>query len=208
MTAEPVAQPGRDKPRRYKSRALIATIALSGLTLLTWTGQWFSLSVSGGGAVKRTVLSITGDVAAPGLVALALAGLALAGALAIAGPVFRYALGILQVLLGFTVALSSFVALQNPVHAAENAVTAATGISGSASVAALVTADSVTAWPFLAALFGLLTMAVGVFVFVTNRRWPRSSRRYQAVRFDNDAAESNPVADWDTLSGGSDPTSR
>jgi hypothetical protein len=196
------------KPRRYKSRALIATILLSALTLLTWTGEWFSLGISGGGATKNEVLSITGDVAAPGLVALALAGLALAAALAIAGPFFRYVLGILQILLGFTVALSSFIALKGPVHAAESAITTATGISGSRAVAALVTAQHTTAWPYLAALFGILTMVVGVFVFVTNRRWPRSSRRYQAVRLEEVEPGTNPVADWDSLSGGSDPTSR
>ena len=196
------------KPRRYKSRALIATILLSGLILLTWTGEWFTVTVSGGGVAKTEVLSIAGDVAAPGLVALALAGLALAAALAIAGPFFRYVLGILQVLLGFTVALSSFVALSNPVRAAESAVTTATGISGSTSVAALVTAHTVSAWPYLAAVFGILTMAVGVFIFVTNRRWPSSSRRYQAIRLEEAEPGSNPVSDWDTLSGGSDPTSR
>ncbi|MCU1556916.1 MAG: peptidase [Microbacteriaceae bacterium] len=193
--------------RGLKNLSLLAAILLSGLTLLAWTSQWFTLKL-GGSEAGHSVLTVTGGAAAPGLVALALAGLALVAALAIAGPVFRAVLGVLQVLIGFTVALSSIIALEDPVAASASVVTAATGVSGTASVAAMVVSHSQTAWPWLTTVIGLLTIGLGVFVLVTSRRWPGSSRRYQPVGFEAAEPGANAVSDWDTLSGGSDPTSR
>ncbi|WP_394768793.1 Trp biosynthesis-associated membrane protein [Lacisediminihabitans sp.] len=193
--------------RRLKSIGLLGGLVVSGLTLLTWTGQWFSLGLGASGS-GTTALSVTGGVAAPGLIALALAGLALVAALAIAGPVFRVVLGVLQALLGFTVAFSSVVALANPVAASSTAVTAATGVSGTASVSALVLSVTQTAWPWIAVVVGVATIGLGIFVLASSRRWPGSSRRYQPVTFEPAEPGANAVSDWDTLSGGSDPTSR
>ena len=208
-------------PRRLKTVTLLAAILLSGLTLIAWTGEWFSITLRES-ASGHPVLSVTGEVAAPALIALALASLALVAALAISGPFFRAVLGALQVVIGFTVALSAVLAVSNPVHASEAAVSAVTGVGGSKSIAALVTAVSQTAYPVIAMIVGILTMALGVFVLVTGRRWPGSSGRYRqpVVLVDPEAvddagADSDPedaaahaVSDWDTLSGGSDPTSR
>jgi hypothetical protein len=193
--------------RRLKGFGLLGGLVVSGLTLLTWTGQWFSLTLGASGSAT-TSLDVTGDVAAPGLIALALAGLALVAALAIAGPVFRVVLGVLQALLGFTVAFSSVVALANPVAASSAAVTAATGVSGTASVADLVLSVSQTAWPWIAVVVGAATIGLGVFVIVSSRHWPGSSRRYQPVTVESVEPGANAVSDWDTLSGGTDPTSR
>jgi hypothetical protein len=194
-------------PRRLKNVILIVGILLSGLVLLTWTGQWFSLTLDGK-ASSTTALSVTGNTAAPALVALALAGLALVGALAIAGPVIRTILGVVEVLLGFTVGFSAITALTGPTRASETLITGATGVSGSASLAALVTGVSVSAWPWIAMVASVLVMALGVIVVVTGRRWPGSSRKYQAVQLESAEPGVNPVADWDSLSGGGDPTSR
>ena len=208
-------------PRRLKSVTLLAAILLSGLTLLAWTGEWFSLTLKES-ATGHPVLGVTGDVAAPALIALALASLALGAALAISGPVFRVVLGVLQVVIGFTVALSAVLAVSNPVRASEAAVSAVTGVGGSKSIAALVTAVTQTAYPVITIVVGILTMALGVFVLATGRRWPGSSGRYRQPVVLEDAAGSpltsdspdsedaaaHAVSDWDTLSGGTDPTSR
>ncbi|MHC5796234.1 Trp biosynthesis-associated membrane protein [Lacisediminihabitans sp. FW035] len=208
-------------PRRLKSVTLLVAILLSGITLLAWTGEWFSLTLKES-ATGRPVLGVTGDVAAPALIALALASLALVAALAISGPFFRVVLGVLQVVIGFTVALSAVLAVSNPVRASEAAVSAVTGVGGSRSIAALVTAVSQTAYPVIAIVVGILTMALGVFVLATGRRWPGSSGRYrQPVVLEDSEGSAGPgedpdtedaaahaVSDWDTLSGGSDPTSR
>ena len=194
---------------------------LSALTLVVWTGEWFSITLRES-ATGHPVLSVTGDVAAPALIALALASLALVAALAISGPFFRVVLGVLQVVIGFTVAFSAVLAVSNPVRASESAVSAVTGVGGSKSIAALVTAVTPTAYPVIAIIVGILTMVLGVFVLVTGRRWPGSSGRYrqpvvlevpeavhaaEAGSPPEDAA-AHAVSDWDTLSGGSDPTSR
>jgi hypothetical protein len=42
---------------------------------------------------------------------------------------------------------------------------------------------------------------------VTSRGWPSSaSRKYQATRLEPAKAERTSVDDWDSLSGGNDPT--
>ena len=208
-------------PRRLKNLTLLAAIVLSALTLVVWTGEWFSITLRES-ATGHLVLSVTGDVAAPALIALALASLALVAALAISGPFFRVVLGVLQVVIGFTVAFSAVLAVSNPVRASESAVSAVTGVGGSKSIAALVTAVTPTAYPVIAIIVGILTMVLGIFVLVTGRRWPGSSGRYrqpvvlevpeavhaaEAGSPPEDAA-AHAVSDWDTLSGGSDPTSR
>ena len=208
-------------PRRLRTVTLLVAIVLSGLMLLAWTGEWFSLTLRES-ATGHPVLSVTGDVAAPALVALALASLALVAALALSGPFFRVILGGLQAVIGFTVALSAVLAVLNPVRASEAAVSAVTGVGGSKSIAALVTSVSQTVFPGFTIVVGILTMALGVFVLVTGRRWPGSSGRYRqpVVLEDPDAlsagnagpgseeAPADAISDWDTLSGGIDPTSR
>jgi hypothetical protein len=193
--------------RRLKNLTLVAGIVLAGLVLLTWTGTWFTLVLDGTSS-SRTGLTVTGSTAAPGLIALALAGLALVGALAIGGRVVRAVLGVVEVLLGFTVVFSAIVALQNPATASESLITGATGISGTSAIEKVVTSVSVTPWPWLAGVAGLLVMALGVVIVLTGGRWPSSSNKYQAVRLDSQRPGENPAADWDSLSGGDDPTSR
>jgi uncharacterized membrane protein (TIGR02234 family) len=209
----PVQRDAAKAGRTLKNRILVAAIALSGLTLLAWTGQWYSLRLTEA-ADGKSVLAVSGGVAAPALVALALAGLALVAALAIAGRFFRPVLGVLEALIGFTVAFSAILAEANPVVASESAISAATGVAGRRSIAALVESVSQTAYPVIAIVVGILTLILGVAVLVTGRRWPSGSDRYrQPIRLeatDPSApdAPSDPVTDWDRLSGGGDPTSR
>ena len=184
---------------------MLAGVVLSALTILTWTGQWFSLTIDGS-AATQSHLSAAGDVAAPALVTLALAGLALVGALAIAGPMIRYVLGAVQTLLGVTIVLSAVSALRDPVAASASLITEATGVSGAGPIAALVRSVSVTAWPAITIVVGALVVILGLFLLFTGRFWPVSSRKYQAVRLERQAVGENPAADWDSLSNGTDPT--
>jgi hypothetical protein len=185
----------------------VAGILFSALTLIAWTQLWFTVSVNET-TTSTMAIAVTGDLAAPALSAFSLAGLALVAALTISGTVLRIVLGVLQFAIGAGVVASTAAALANPVAASASAVTKVTGVSGSHSVAALVETSSQTAWPWLALVFGALTAAVGVVVAITGRRWPGSSRRYQAIADTDQEDSSNPVSDWDRLSGGSDPTSR
>ncbi|MDQ1550449.1 MAG: hypothetical protein QOD27_2107 [Microbacteriaceae bacterium] len=193
--------------RRLKVQSLVAGILFSALTLIAWTQLWFTVSVNET-TTSTLAIAVTGDLAAPALSAFSLAGLALVAALTISGTVLRIVLGVLQFAIGAGVVASTAAALANPVAASASAVTKVTGVSGSHSVAALVETSSQTAWPWLALVFGALTAAVGVVVAITGLRWPGSSRRYQAIADTDQEDSSNPVSDWDRLSGGSDPTSR
>lgn len=192
--------------RRLKLYTILIGLALSGLVLLAATQTWFSVHAATpqGGTVDVTV---SGTGAAGALSALALAGLALFGAVTIAGHVFRVILGVLEFVLGACVVLASGLALSDPIMASASAITKVTGVDGSASVRALVISHGVTAWPFIAIVLGVAMAVIGVAVVATSRRWPQgNTRRYQAVRVVDPNAPTDSVAAWDTLTTGADPT--
>ncbi|MGO4782376.1 Trp biosynthesis-associated membrane protein [Cryobacterium sp. W22_MBD10_FK3] len=198
--------------RRIKPILILAVIAASGLALLAWTQVWASVRLAADGDPQQ-VLEVTGTIAAPGLTALALAGLALAGALTIAGVLIRIVLGLLEILLGVSVILSAALALTDPIGASAAAVTTATGIAGTDSTRSAVSSAALTVWPYLALAAGILMVAVGVVICVTARRWPGPTKRYETTRFEpvTDAAtgQTRPrdaVDDWDGLTRGDDPT--
>lgn len=204
--------------RRLKSVAILAIVLLAALELTASTQPWFGLTLVAA-VSDGSDLSVVGTVAAPALSALALAGLALAAALAIAGPAFRIVLGLLQIVLGGSVVLAAATALGDPVRAGSSLVSDATAIAGQESVAALVESTSSTAWPVVALVCGVLTAVVGALVLVTVRRWP-DARKKRASRFEpadgyghgastveTEDGTIDPVVSWDELSRGDDPTS-
>jgi hypothetical protein len=190
-------------PQRLRLSLLLSSAALSALTLLAWTQQWFVVVL-----VDGQRLPVDGQIAAAGLSALALAGLALVGALTIAGPVFRVVLGSVQLFLGATVLYSAVLVVIDPVAASAATISEATGIAGSESVAAVVASVEQSAWPWVTLIIGALIVIAGIGILATRRRWPVSSRKYQAVGLEPTDGERSSVDDWDALSDGGDPTSR
>ena len=186
--------------RRLKLTLLLAGIAVSGIIFLAWTQQWFSITLDDG-----PVLEVDGDVGAPAVSTLALTGLVLIGALAIAGPFFRAVLGVLQALLGATIVLSGVLALMDPIAASSAVITEATAVAGKEAVAGMVASAAITAWPWVSTISGGLLTLVGIVVLMTGRLWPVSSRKYSAVRT-KAVGGGDPVEDWDSLSSGDDPT--
>lgn len=193
--------------RRLKTLSIIAGVVLAGLALLSWTQTWFVV-VLGGQAAGHPPIAADGSVSAPAVSALAIACLAALGAMAISGPFFRTVLSVLQVVIGACIVLSAVLALSAPVAAVLSLVTEATSIAGADSAAELIDSVTVTVWPWAALVSGALLMALGVVVLATGRRWPGSSRKYQPVRFEDAGGSDSAVSDWDSLSGGADPTSR
>ncbi|MFT2706024.1 Trp biosynthesis-associated membrane protein [Clavibacter zhangzhiyongii] len=194
--------------RRTKSLALLLVLATSAATFLGWSQDWSTLRIGG---QAPALVPVAGSVAAPALSALALSSLALAGALAIAGRALRVVLGVLQVLIGATVALSALAAVAGPVQAGEAAVTTVTGVAGSAPVADLVVGWTTTPWGPVTVVAGIASALTGVLVAITGPRWPTGRSRYDAPA-DSPATRivprEDPVAAWDSLSGGADPTRR
>ncbi len=178
-------------PRRIKYTLMLAILVGSGLALLASTQNWFSLSLT---PASRHVGAITvqGSAAAPALTALSLAGLALAGAFAIAGPIVRVVMAVLGVLVGACVMWSAFIAIGDPVNAAASAITTATGVSGSASITRLVAHIDVEIWPWFAVAGGIVFVLASLAVLVTSRRWPGTSRRFQPVRFEEAGDRATP----------------
>ena len=173
--------------RRAKYTTMLAIVIGAGLALLASTQPWITVQLAAAANHAGDVV-VQGSAAAPALTALSLAGLALAAALAIAGPVVRIVLAVLGVLIAVSITLSAGIALGDPVQAAAAAITGASGVSGGTSVARLAKSVDVSLWPWIAILGGAVIAAASVAVIVTSRRWPGPSRRYQTVRFE-DAAD-------------------
>ena len=192
-------------PRRLKLVTILVGVVLAGLGLLSWTQPWFGVVVDSpqGG---RLDLTAAGDVAGSPVSALSLAALALVGALTIAGRVFRVVLGLLQVALGASVALTAGTALADPVRASGSVVTDATGVDGQDSLRALVSSTAATPWPWLALVVGVLAALLGVAIVVTSGSWPQAGRKYTSTRLVPADPTSDPSATWDSLSVGDDPT--
>jgi uncharacterized membrane protein (TIGR02234 family) len=192
-------------PRAIRLYSILGGLALSGIALLASTQTWIQLRASSpqGGTVD---VSAAGSQTAPALSALAFAGLALFAASTIAGPVFRVILGVLAFVLGGCIVFAALLVITDPIGSAATAITKATGVDGRASVTDIVLSHTVTAWPFVALVAGLVFALLGVFVVVTSKRWPASTRRYQSVRVVDPDAPVDPVSTWDTLTTGIDPT--
>jgi uncharacterized membrane protein (TIGR02234 family) len=197
---------------RLRLLAFLGIAVFAAGLFLAWSQPWFELEL------ERGPLVVGGDVAGGALAPLALASLALLAALALAGPFFRVVLGVLEALLGVVAVISTAAALGDPAGISGSAITDLTGVSGPESIAALVLSSSATVWPFVAIVIGVLMALLGLAIVVTARRWPGSSRRYSrtaaadatiaGATTEAPSAEPDPVAEWDALSGGDDPTSR
>ena len=191
------------RPRSTKGMVILGGAVLAILTLVASTQVWFGVTL-----VDGTALDVDGQVAAPALATLALTSLVLLGALSIAGRVFRVILGALESLIGVGVMFSGIAAASDPVAVSAPAISTATGLAGTNSVAELVDGIDGGLWPWLVVACGALMVVAGVVILVVSRRWPLSSRKYQAVRLEPADAERTSVDDWDSLSGGNDPTTR
>lgn len=183
--------------RRLKLSLVLAGVLLGALTLLTWTQPWLVVEIDG-----DQQLTVGGQAAAPALSALGLAALALAAALTISGRVLRVILGVVEAGIGVLVAVTAVTALARPVVASASSVTEATGVSGAESIAALVTAVTVSVWPWMAAVVGAVLALTGVAVVLTSPRWPGPARKYESTASDADTR----AGSWDALSEGKDPT--
>lgn len=191
--------------RRVRLLALLLPVGVAATALLAWTQPWVTLELADG----RMIVA-AGDAAAPAVPPFALAGLALVGALTLAGLVFRIILGLLQSLLGAGLIASGVLAISDPVAASLVPLTAATGVDGLDSVRALVESSTVSAWPWVAMVAGAAGMVIGVAIALTASRWPQRTRRFDAVTFASGSADSRTerLDAWDALSDGDDPTAR
>lgn len=198
-------------PGRLRGLLLAATALLPALVFLAWSQLWFTLTLTASSG-DPLPLEVRGDVAASALAPLALAVLTIVAALALAGRVFRMVFGVLEALLGACVIIVTLVSIGDPAASSAHAVTEVTGVSGEESIADLIASTAVSGWPALAVGAGIGIIIVGALVASTAPRWPVSGRRYARTtpaETHGAAAQqtaSDPIAEWDALSEGDDPT--
>lgn len=181
-------------PSRLRLLSMLAILVAAGVAALSWSQTWYVLTISG------SEYPIPGSVAGGVLLPLVLASLCLLAALALAGPVFRVILSVLQALLGVCVVVVTVYSLSDPFEASRPVVTDATGLTGEELSYGL----DVTLWPWIGLAGGILMILVGLALAVTVRAWPVSGRKYSRTRMAPE--DGDPIQDWDALSEGDDPT--
>jgi len=200
---------------RRRPAALLSIAILAAVVLIGWSQPWF---VVGAG---EEVFEIRGESAAPALLPLALAILALAAVLAIAGHWLRLVAAVLVGILGAVVVVASIVSLSDPTGAIERAISERTGLTGDSALER-VTSAGFTLWPIVAIAGGALLVALGIVIGFASRHWTHTERRYgrPAPRAGADVtpetpgsvadpdARVDPIGSWDALSDGDDPTVR
>jgi uncharacterized membrane protein (TIGR02234 family) len=192
---------------------LLAGIAVaSGLALYSATQTWVTLSLVQGAAAFGW-LEVTGQQVNQSLSPIAIASLAAALALTIAGKAFRRVLGVLVALLGAGITSISVIALRNPSGAAAGRLAEATGIMGPSQLE-LVTNSMVSSVIAVTLGAGIALVVLGVLVLLLGGRWKAAGRKYEVAADDREVsaprqidAEPDRISDWETMSAGGDPSS-
>ncbi|WP_336659242.1 Trp biosynthesis-associated membrane protein [Leucobacter sp. USHLN153] len=186
----------------------ITGIALAGaLGLLAGSQTWVSFMVDG----THSLETVAGHDVNAALSPIAIATVAAALALTIAGPIFRRVLGALVVLLGGGLAALTISVIAAPLAAISGTVTTLTGISG-ADTTSLVVWSDLSAWVWVSAIAGVVAALLGLTVVVFGGRWVSGGRKYDsgsaapAATASSVGAKPDRISDWDALSGGDDPS--
>ncbi len=171
------------------------------LTLAAASQPWVSAVVTMG--ELRIPLQAAGSALTSVIIPLGIGGLA--GALAVItfrGP-GRVVTGALMVCAALTVIAATVRVLGDVADAAAPAAGKTIGLTE-----IRVSEISITLWPWLTLLGGVLIAVAGVLTIVRGRRWPVISGRYQAPREQEKLppAKEPPHQLWDTLDRGNDPT--
>lgn len=210
-----------------EKRVFTAVVAVGSLLgFLAASRPWVRAEVAG--LVAAGELSASGRQAAGVVPAVALVALAGLVAVLTTSRVGRAVAGTLMVLVGAAAAATSLGVLRTPAAAIESVITAATGRSGGSDVTA-----TVTAWPWLGVVSGLLVALGGVLAVARARSWSGLSSRFDtpagSSRADVPGAASSgqrvdrgdgvggraderlddradPGHAWDALTRGEDPT--
>ena len=207
--------------RKFKTYSLFAAFVLSAAILISWSQTWFFLEVTFP-TVNSEGLAVSGQIAAPGLSAFGLAGFAITAALALSSVVIRRILGVLLLGLGIAVVFISVSAWTDPVLAAAPQLTSLSAISDIETLRTFVLSSSLTAWPGISVVAGILLVPLGINIVFTAGKWGTGSRKFdrvdpsssdsvqakprQSTVGENKDSSSENIDAWDSLSHGIDPT--
>ena len=189
---------------------LIGLVVLAGAAALLASVQpWLHIELLPGVATVEE-LAVTGQQITPALTLIALAALATALVLTIAGRGFRRVIALLIIVLGGGLAYSGVEAIVNPLDGASGSLEGVSGIAGEAQ-SALVSSVAVSAWPAVTVAVGIVLALAGVLILLFGSRWKQGGRKYESSTESKRAraagtATGDRISDWEALSDGDDPT--
>jgi uncharacterized membrane protein (TIGR02234 family) len=193
-------------PAWARKSTLVLLVAVLALAIFgTTTQTWMTVTLDPnqvGQAGAQSALEVQGSKAATAVTALALVALAGGLAAAIAGRIARWIITGIIVLASAGIVAAAATVLADPLAAAQGAIAAATGVTGSQAQVV------VTAFPVLAVVAGCLLALSAVLIIPAGRHW-KNRTKYDAPAAGSTAATSGPVDEidsWDRLSRGDDPT--
>ncbi|MBK0421476.1 Trp biosynthesis-associated membrane protein [Leucobacter sp. CSA2] len=187
---------------RAKLLTLLLIAVSGGTALLAGSQPWISFVLDG----ETSPHSATGHVINPALSPIAIAIVAAALALTIAGKGFRVVLGVLVTLLGAGVVAMTLTSTSSPLGAVNGTITELTGITDGVDQ---VMELAMTPWPWVTLAAGVLAGLLGLFVLITGRRWAQGGRKYESGTHEpgtKPTGKPDRISDWDALSDGDDPT--
>ncbi|QAY70870.1 Trp biosynthesis-associated membrane protein [Xylanimonas protaetiae] len=183
-----------------RGRAALLLVVLGALVLATAGPAWVHARTAT--ALDPSVaVAVTGGAAAPAVNAAAFVVVAAGLALALVGRRARWVVLAVVAASGVLVAASSVGVALHPDDVA------AAGAGESVGVTDLTAPATVTAWPWLAAVVGVLVVVAAVATGVLARRWTATSSRHErtpAAPGPDRTVDSHDA--WDALTRGSDPT--
>ncbi|MGK0715971.1 Trp biosynthesis-associated membrane protein [Leucobacter sp. W1153] len=188
---------------------LLAVVALTGgLTMVAATQTWVNLLLVDGAAASGSLL-VSGQDLNASLSPVAIAVLAAALALTIAGKIFRRVLGLLIAALGAGALAIAAGVLADPVGAAAGRLAEITAISGTAQQG-LVESSALSVWPFVTAVAGGALVVLGLLVAIVSGGWRAAGRKYES-RTDSEEpvrgeTDTDRISDWERQSDGEDPS--
>ncbi|MBP1325509.1 putative membrane protein (TIGR02234 family) [Leucobacter exalbidus] len=179
----------------------LGLLAIAGAVALGAGSQpWVTFSLEAGSTEQST-----GHDLNAALSPIALAIIAAALALTIAGPIFRRVLGVLITGLGVGATALAFGVVADPAAATATRVTELTGLAGHAGMDAIV-GEALTVWPWVTIVAGVISALAGLFVVVTSGRWASAGRKYDTSAAQQPTGPRDRISDWEALSAGEDPT--
>lgn len=192
-----------------RRRTVVTALVLGGLVLAVAAGTWVEATAQAGLGGPQE-LAVSGNDAAPGVAAAALALLAAAVAAGLVGRVGRWVVVAVLAVASGVVTATSIGVLLDPAAPAGNAAAAATG------VATLASAPQTSPLVLGAVVLGVAGIALAALVALAGGGWAGDRRHERsaaapaagadAAGADAAGADDDPAALWDSLTRGDDAT--
>jgi hypothetical protein len=194
---------------RSKIYVLLFSVLVSLSCLLAWSQPWVLLSSML--PASTGLQEFSGETVAPALPGLVFLNIATLAVLAISGTVLRKILSVVLAFSGVGIFVIATNVISDPVQASISELSTISGINNDEELVSQVVNVSLSAWPFIASASGLVLTATAIVIFFTSAKWVSTSRKYDADSHRSSELENAPqseknIAQWDTLSKGTDPT--